>query len=314
MLDAFREVAAGLTYAAPTLTVISDLTGKPATDEELRSADYWVAHARGTVRFADGIRAAHAHGAATFLELGPDSVLSSPAQDTLGDGTDADFVPLLRADRGEERSVTSALARLHVRGTAVDWPAYFTGTGARTVDLPTYAFQHERYWPEAAPARGPQAAADPADAELWSAVERGDAAGLAGLLGLRDEQHASLYALLPALSSWRQLRQEKALLDSTRYRVAWRPVRRPPPRPGRHLAGRDRRRDRRRRDPERAARPRRAVRDARAGRGLPRTRRTRRPPASRTRHGTAPGRRTVPARTRRQAGHRAATYSRSASS
>ncbi|MGP4002429.1 type I polyketide synthase, partial [Streptomyces sp. 8N706] len=224
MLDGLREVAAELTYAAPNLTVISDLTGEPATDEQLRSAAYWVAHARGTVRFADGIRAAHAHGAGTFLELGPDSVLLAPAQDTLGEETEADLVPLLRAERGEERSVTTALARLHVRGTAVDWPAYFTGTATRTVDLPTYAFQHEHYWPETTPAPGPQAAADPADAELWGAVERGDATEVATLLGLRDEQHASLYALLPALSSWRQHRHEKALLDSTRYRVAWRPV------------------------------------------------------------------------------------------
>ncbi|MGD3110464.1 type I polyketide synthase, partial [Streptomyces sp. YGL11-2] len=224
-LDDLREVAAQLTYGAPEVTVISGLTGRPATDDELRSADYWVAHARGTVRFADTVRAAHACGAGTFLELGPDSVLSAPAQDTLGDETDADFVALLRGGRGEERGVATALARLHVRGTAVDWSGYLAGTGARLLDLPTYAFQHEHYWPEPAPVRLAQGTPDPADADLWSAVERGDATELATLLGLRDEQHASLYALLPALSSWRQHRHEKALLDSTRYRVAWRPVR-----------------------------------------------------------------------------------------
>ncbi|MCZ1020965.1 type I polyketide synthase [Streptomyces noursei] len=223
-LDGLREVAEQLAYGAPEVTVISGLTGRAATEEELRSADYWVAHARGTVRFADTVRAAHACGSGTFLELGPDSALSAPAHDTLGDDTTADFFPLLRAGRDEERCAATALARLHVRGTTVDWSAYLAGTGARTVDLPTYAFQHERYWPEPAPARLAQAVADPADAELWGAVERGDAAELAALLGLRDEQHASLYALLPALSSWRQHRQEKALLDSTRYQVAWRPV------------------------------------------------------------------------------------------
>ncbi|MFD9630588.1 type I polyketide synthase, partial [Streptomyces violascens] len=223
-LDGLREVAAGLTYHAPDVTVISGLTGRPATDDELRSADYWVAHARGAVRFADTLRAAHDSGAGIFLEVGPDSVLSAAAQEALGDAADAHIVPLLRAGRGEERCAATALARLHVRGTAVDWPAYLAGTGARPVDLPTYAFQHERYWPEPAPVGLAPAAADPADAELWGAVERGDAAELATLLGLRDEQHASLYALLPALSSWRQHRHEKALLDSTRYRVAWRPA------------------------------------------------------------------------------------------
>ncbi|MGW5119970.1 type I polyketide synthase, partial [Streptomyces noursei] len=223
-LDGLREVAAELTYHAPDVTVISGLTGRPATDDELRSADYWVAHARQAVRFADTLHAAHDCGAGTFLEVGPDSVLSAPAQEALGDAADVHVVPLLRFGRDEERCAATALARLHVRGTAVDWPGYLAGTGARTVELPTYAFQHERYWPEPAPARSAQAAVDPADAALWGAVERGDATELATLLGLRDEQHASLYALLPALSSWRQLRQEKALLDSTRYQVAWRPV------------------------------------------------------------------------------------------
>ncbi|MFE0225461.1 hypothetical protein ACFW0U_32360, partial [Streptomyces albidoflavus] len=65
---------------------------------------------------------------------------------------------------------------------------------------------------------------DPADAELWTAVERGDATGLAGLLGLRDEEHASLYTLLPSLSSWRRARQERAVLDAARYRIAWQPA------------------------------------------------------------------------------------------
>ncbi|MEU3352814.1 type I polyketide synthase, partial [Streptomyces sp. NPDC037389] len=230
MLEDFRRVAAEITYTAPAVTVVSNLTGRPATADELCSPDHWVRHVRETVRFADGVRAARALGAATFLEVGPDGVLAALAQDVLGDETDTgvDVVPLLRAGRDEERAATTALARLHVRGAAVDWTAVLAGTtapAAEAVDLPTYAFQHERYWPEAAPeALAAAVAADPADAELWGAVERGDASGIAGLLGLRDEQHASLYALLPALSSWRQQRQEKALLDATRYRVEWRPV------------------------------------------------------------------------------------------
>ncbi len=54
---------------------------------------------------------------------------------------------MLRQDRGEEQAFVAGLARLHVGGATVDWGALFEGTGARRVDLPTYAFQHERYWP-----------------------------------------------------------------------------------------------------------------------------------------------------------------------
>ncbi|WP_239071706.1 polyketide synthase dehydratase domain-containing protein, partial [Amycolatopsis sp. SID8362] len=58
-----------------------------------------------------------------------------------------DAVPLLRKDRGEELSAVTALARLHVSGVDVDWTAFFGGGGA-WLDLPTYAFSHDRYWPE----------------------------------------------------------------------------------------------------------------------------------------------------------------------
>ncbi|WP_371103278.1 acyltransferase domain-containing protein, partial [Streptomyces sp. PU_AKi4] len=224
VLDAYRRVAEGLTYHEPAVPVVSDLTGRPATGDDLRTADYWVRHVRGTVRFADAVRAAHEAGATAFLELGPGGSLAALAEDTLGDDAGTDAVPLLRTDRPEDVSALTALARLHVCGVRVDWSAPHAGTGATTVELPTYAFQRETYWPDTTAPGARRTVSDPADTALWTAVERGDADGLAGLLGLRDEEHASLYALLPSLSSWRRARQEKAALDAARYQVAWRPA------------------------------------------------------------------------------------------
>ncbi|WP_188307687.1 type I polyketide synthase, partial [Streptomyces sp. CBMA123] len=154
MLEEFRRTVAELEFRAPTVPIVSDTTGELATEAELCSPDHWVEHVRRAVRFADGVRAARAAGAATFLELGPDSVLSALTEDILTQDDPADAaavtaVPLLRAARPEERTTALALAALHVRGHALDWAALHTGTGARRTDLPTYAFQHERYWPEA---------------------------------------------------------------------------------------------------------------------------------------------------------------------
>ncbi|MFF1352328.1 type I polyketide synthase, partial [Streptomyces sp. NPDC058322] len=150
MLDDFRKVAEGLTFNAPQLSIVSDVTGAVLSVEEIQDPEYWVRHVREAVRFLDGIRTLESAGVTAFLELGPDGVLSAMAQDCVTSGSEGGdeptFVPALRKNRNEPESLLTALADLHVRGKAVDWPSYFTGTGARRVDLPTYAFQHEQFW------------------------------------------------------------------------------------------------------------------------------------------------------------------------
>ncbi|MEY9969620.1 acyl transferase domain-containing protein, partial [Streptacidiphilus sp. MAP12-16] len=147
MLAEFRKIAEGLEFRAPRIPVVSTLTGVLASAEDLCSADYWVRHVREAVRFHDAVQALEAEGVRTFLELGPDGTLTAMAQGCLDDDVAAELMPVLRRDRGEAESVTAAVAGLHVRGVKVDWEAAFAGRGARRVDLPTYAFQRERFWP-----------------------------------------------------------------------------------------------------------------------------------------------------------------------
>ncbi|MGW4377985.1 type I polyketide synthase, partial [Streptomyces albidoflavus] len=127
MLEEFRAVVERVEFHAPAIPVISNVTGEVAGDDFL-TADYWVRHVRGAVRFADGVAHLDAQGVATYLELGPGGVLSAMAQDTT---TDAAFVPALRKDRPESEAVVTALAELHVQGLPVDWTTYYAGTGAR---------------------------------------------------------------------------------------------------------------------------------------------------------------------------------------
>ncbi|MEV4054636.1 type I polyketide synthase, partial [Amycolatopsis sp. NPDC049688] len=187
MLAEFRAVAESLTYHRPTIPVISNVSGALA---EPFTADYWVRHVRETVRFADGVETLKSAGVGVFLELGPDGVLSA-----MVDGT---AVPALRRDRSEERALLTALSTAHVHGVEVDWTPFFSG--GRRIDLPTYPFQRERYWPRAGAARGDLGAAGVGALEhplLGAAVDLADGEGtvLTGRLSLETHPWLAGHAL-----------------------------------------------------------------------------------------------------------------------
>ncbi|EOD69729.1 type I polyketide synthase [Amycolatopsis vancoresmycina] len=166
MLDDFRAVAESLTYRPGSVPVVSTLTGELAP---LDSPDYWVDQVRNAVRFGDAVTELAAQGATTYLELGPGGALAAMALGTLG-GPEQSCVATLRKNGVEVPDVLTALAELHVRGVAVDWTAVLGEPGAAVgTVLPTYAFQHERYWvdtdgtPEVTPPAAPILAQPVAD-------------------------------------------------------------------------------------------------------------------------------------------------------
>ncbi|TDC77735.1 type I polyketide synthase [Actinomadura sp. 7K507] len=157
MLAEFREVAESVTYRAPSIPLVSSLTGGVASAEELGSADYWVRHARQAVRFADAIGCLEDAGVTRFAEVGPDGVLTAMAQECVK-AEDALLVALQQRDRPEAGAFQAGVGRLYASGMPLDWEAVFRGHRARRVDLPTYAFEHRRYWlPEQRPGEDPAA-------------------------------------------------------------------------------------------------------------------------------------------------------------
>ncbi|MGW0895147.1 type I polyketide synthase, partial [Saccharopolyspora sp. NPDC002578] len=148
VLAELHAVAAGLTYHEPEIALVSNVTGRLAASARLCTPQYWIEHVRRAVRFADGVRTLGELGVRTFVELGPDGALTSQAQAVLADSTDSACFPVLRRDRSETAATAAAAARLHLRGVPVNWPAYFAGADAGRVRPPTYAFQHQRFWPD----------------------------------------------------------------------------------------------------------------------------------------------------------------------
>ncbi|WP_328869734.1 SDR family NAD(P)-dependent oxidoreductase [Streptomyces sp. NBC_00287] len=214
MLADFARVAAEISYGEPRIPVVSNVSGRVA-GEEIRTADYWVRHVREAVRFADGLASLADAGVTRFLELGPDATLTAMGAEC----AEGLFVPATRRGHDEVETFTTAVSRLWASGVDVDWPALFTGRNPRRVDLPTYAFQRERYWLdrtlEAAPV-------DAEEARFWEAVEREDAAALAHALDAGHDD--ALREALPALAAWRRRRREQSTVDSLRYTVTWKPL------------------------------------------------------------------------------------------
>ncbi|MFJ2788649.1 MULTISPECIES: type I polyketide synthase [unclassified Streptomyces] len=217
VLGEFAEVVRGLSFAAPRLPLVSAVSGRAATVEEVCSPEFWVDHVRRPVRFADTVAYLAGRGVTQFVELGPDGVLTGLVRDCLvpsgsedgpgageavagapgtggtvggGRGPVPLALPTLRRSRPEPEALLDTVAALHAHGVPVDWSAVFAGRAGRRVALPTYAFQRRRFWLESAPEeRAPAVVAEGAHPFLRSCTRTADDDGLllSGVLAVRDQ-------------------------------------------------------------------------------------------------------------------------------
>ncbi|MEV5162759.1 type I polyketide synthase [Streptomyces sp. NPDC053728] len=244
VLAPLRAELAGVVCAVPEIPVMSHLTGDLLPSDRPVDPEHWVRHVREPVRFADGVTALAARGVTTFLEIGPDAVLSAQGQDS---APGAEFVPTLRQEEGEAAAVIRAAGQLFARGAAIDWSAALAvPAGApHTVDLPTYAFQRSEYWlpsdglsrdgnsrsrtgrPGAAPPDAVRSGGMLQDAD--AVLHGADDAALAAELGLGDAGATAV--LLPLLTAYRRRRDEEARAGRLRHRAVWTPTAVPPAAP-----------------------------------------------------------------------------------
>ncbi|MEV6124758.1 type I polyketide synthase, partial [Streptomyces sp. NPDC052077] len=175
------EALADITPRACEVPFYSTVTGGALETDRL-DADYWYRSLRHTVRFDEATRALVRDGHGALIEVSAHPVLTVGIQETLDDlgGAAVALATLRRGEGGTARFLRSA-AEAHAHGVALDWTAVLAAPDARRVPLPTYAFQHERYWLDAphTPADAAGLGLSPSDHPLLGAVTTlADADGL----------------------------------------------------------------------------------------------------------------------------------------
>jgi acyl transferase domain-containing protein len=235
-VDALHEeilaVLDGIRPAPARIPMISAMSGEMLAGPEMDPA-YWYASLRSPVEFDRAVRTLAAAGHRTFIEVSPHPVLTGAVTDTVEAATheaaaqlpglpEAVVIGTLRRDEGGPARLLSSLAEAHVHGARVDWTLVLDP--GRQVELPTYAFQHRRFWPQApqTAAAAPGASGSAAEARFWAAVEGGDLSGLTDTLAIDGGRPLS--EVLPVLASWHRRERDGSVAAGWRYRVSWVPV------------------------------------------------------------------------------------------
>jgi acyl transferase domain-containing protein/acyl carrier protein len=145
ILSAFEARAAAARIGRPRIRLVSNLTGRPVSGDELATPTYWSRHLREPVRFAEGMRALHELGHSVFVEIGPAPTLLSMGARCVPEGA-VTWLPSLRRGRGDWASLLESLATLFALGAHVDWKGLDRDYPRRRLSVPTYPFQRIRHW------------------------------------------------------------------------------------------------------------------------------------------------------------------------
>lgn len=151
MVIDFMGVAQQISYARPTLPILSNVTGELASTE-IASPEYWCCHILHPVRFADSIAKLASQGYQTFIEIGPKPTLSAMGRQCLPEleHPTVQFLPSLRPTLEDWQQLLQSLSHLYLRGVSIDWSGVHQPYDHHRQPLPTYPWQRQRYWFETA--------------------------------------------------------------------------------------------------------------------------------------------------------------------
>ena len=158
ILPALEESLEGVAVASPSLTVVSNLTGRPVESGQTLDGSYWTRHAREAVAFASGVESLAELGVDLVVEIGPRSVLAPMALSAWPEsaGTPAPAVVSTLSPPSDDPASTrgggdfaEAVAGAYEAGLPVRFEGLFAGEARRRIAVPGYPFQRRRHWLEA---------------------------------------------------------------------------------------------------------------------------------------------------------------------
>ncbi len=157
ILSEFAEVVKKVTFNAPEIPFLSNLTGIWITSDQVIDPSYWVNHLRNTVRFSDGLKELLKVDNSILIEVGPSLSLSSLAK---AHNTQNHLITASLPHPKEKTSdlsfILNSLGRLWLNGVKIEWSALYQNKKPKRIALPTYPFERQRYWFERQELQDPQ--------------------------------------------------------------------------------------------------------------------------------------------------------------
>nr|AHF22417.1 HapB [Hapalosiphon welwitschii UTEX B 1830] len=227
MLAEFHQIAASITYAAPQIDLISNLTAERLTKEDI-TPEYWGKHLRSCVRFADSLKTLHALGYEIFVEIGPKPTLLGMGRNCFPEGVGV-MLPSLRQGQDDWKLLLQSLGKLYTCGVPVDWSSFDRDYRRELISLPTYPFERQRYWIETFEQRYQQAeslSGENSQSRITNLLEAENIEQLAQLVlssgNFSSEQIKLLPELLSVLVREHKQHHIPDFIQDLCYEIVWR--------------------------------------------------------------------------------------------
>ncbi|MER8187632.1 SDR family NAD(P)-dependent oxidoreductase [Kitasatospora sp. NPDC094015] len=145
VFDEFRAAIKDIAFREPSLTLISNLTGKVARFAEISDPEYWIRHIGEAVEFSAGMRTLERRGKHAIIEIGPSPALTGAAKQSVTP-QDHLWIGGTSPKDTDGRALRAAVAQFYAAGLAFSWHGFHAGRSHRLVSLPGYAFDRKSYW------------------------------------------------------------------------------------------------------------------------------------------------------------------------